>query len=199
MLTIATFAAGITFNILLKPGDGGQPTPALVYLSYANSLFCAVLVGCALINISIELCRNSVDKLGRLGWKEVKEHKIRRIWAHDTLAELILSVETGVVGTILFIGIFFLLYSTSLFLQVQGPLILGLVLYGLFGVLVLLLAAISMWIKREIEVASGEADVEKMSEAKDAVGVERNKETTAHVVREITESEDVEEGRPSNK
>ena len=50
----------------------------------------------------------------------------------------ILSFEIVFVGTILYVAIFFLLYSTSLFLGVRGPLILALVLYGFFGVVLFL-------------------------------------------------------------
>ena len=65
ILTIATFAAGVTFNILLKPADAGGPPPAVIYLSYANSLFCAAITGCALIMLSIELVGHSVSETVR--------------------------------------------------------------------------------------------------------------------------------------
>jgi hypothetical protein len=42
MLTVSTFAAAITFNIILKPNINGEPAPGLLYLSYANALFCSV-------------------------------------------------------------------------------------------------------------------------------------------------------------
>jgi hypothetical protein len=35
MLTVSTFAAAITFNIILKPNIDGEPAPGLLYLSYA--------------------------------------------------------------------------------------------------------------------------------------------------------------------
>jgi len=59
MLTIATFAATITFTIILTPRDNGQTTPGLIYLAYANSLFCGGIIGCVLITIAIELCHDS--------------------------------------------------------------------------------------------------------------------------------------------
>jgi hypothetical protein len=65
ILTIATFAAGVTFNILLKPADAGGPPPAVIYLSYANSLFCAAIMGCTLIMLSIELVGHSVSETVR--------------------------------------------------------------------------------------------------------------------------------------
>jgi hypothetical protein len=50
----------------------------------------------------------------------------------------ILSFEIVFVGTILYVAIFFLLYSTSLFLGVRGPLILALILYGFLGLVLFL-------------------------------------------------------------
>jgi hypothetical protein len=65
MLTIATFAATITFTIILIPRDNGQTTPGLIYLAYANSLFCGGIIGCVLITIAIELCHDSEILDGR--------------------------------------------------------------------------------------------------------------------------------------
>ncbi|KAE9367914.1 hypothetical protein N431DRAFT_471300 [Stipitochalara longipes BDJ] len=88
MLTVSTFASAITFNIILKPSDGDSPFLALLYLSYANSLFCGAIMGCVLIKVSIELCKSSVDYVGE--WKanitqtspkwekEVKDWKCKR-------------------------------------------------------------------------------------------------------------------------
>src|ERR1700761_4719771 len=40
LLTISTFAATVTFSVILTPRDSGTATPGLVQLAYANSLFC---------------------------------------------------------------------------------------------------------------------------------------------------------------
>jgi len=144
ILTIATFAAGVTFNILLKPADAGGPPRAVIYLSYANSLFCAAIMGCALIMLSIELVghtvservRQKIIKTFKHGEKGSAGHSVGTKYPH--LAMAILSFEIVFVGTILYVAIFFLLYSTSLFLGVRGPLILALVLYGFFGLVLFL-------------------------------------------------------------
>ena len=73
MLTIATFAATITFTIILTPRDNGQTTPGLIYLAYANSLFCGGIIGCVLITIAIELCHDSEILKDRR--KELEENK----------------------------------------------------------------------------------------------------------------------------
>jgi hypothetical protein len=71
MLTVSTFASAITFNIILKPSGGTQPAPALLYLSYANSLFCGAILGCILIKVTIELCRSTIDYVPE--WKKLVE------------------------------------------------------------------------------------------------------------------------------
>lgn len=61
MLQVATFAAAITFNIVLTPRDS-QDTLGLVYLGYANSLFCGGIIGCVFIIITTEICRKALDR-----------------------------------------------------------------------------------------------------------------------------------------
>jgi len=63
MLTVPTFAAAITFNIILKPNINGEPAPGLLYLLYANALFCGTIMGCILINVTIELFKNSLYRV----------------------------------------------------------------------------------------------------------------------------------------
>ena len=124
MLTIATFAAGITFNLLLKPSNPSPPTRAFIFLAYANALFCAALMGCALVKISIELVRHSFDAAQKLKSKgedaHTSERIIRLIWNNKGVARFILSLETSVVGAILFVAIYLLLYSSSLFCRLEG-------------------------------------------------------------------------------
>lgn len=156
MLTISTFAAGITFNLLLKPSNPSPPTRAFIFLAYANALFCAALMGCALIKISIELIRYSFDPAQKLKDKaeisQPSEGIISFIREHDRMPTFVLGLETSVVGAVLFVAIYLLLYSSSLFLQVRGPLILGSILYGTFGAIVCSMALISMLIRYKLRL-----------------------------------------------
>jgi hypothetical protein len=71
MLQVATFAAAITFNIVLTPRDG-QDTPGLVYLGYANSLFCGGIIGCVFIIITTEICHGALNRERQLQAEESK-------------------------------------------------------------------------------------------------------------------------------
>lgn len=77
MLTVSTFASGITFNLILKP-SGNPPALVQLYLSYANSLFCGAIMGCVLIKVSIELCKSSVDYVTK--WRE----KVEKVKPQDS-------------------------------------------------------------------------------------------------------------------
>ncbi|PMD30157.1 hypothetical protein L207DRAFT_520532 [Hyaloscypha variabilis F] len=154
MLTLSTFAAGITFNLLLKPSNPTPPTRAFIFLAYANALFCAALVGCALLMVSIELVRHSFDPVYK--WDKNEEGSdeagdvITLIVDHPDAARFILAVETSVVAAILFVAIYLLLYASSLFLQVPGPLIVGSILYGIFGAMACFVAGISLLIRQKL-------------------------------------------------
>jgi hypothetical protein len=154
MLTIATFAAGVTFNLLLKPSNPSPPTRAFIFLAYANALFCAALIGCALVHVSIELVRYSFDEAQKLKGKcaHKSDEIVNWIWENDDAARFILGVETSVVGAILFVAVYLLLYSSSLFLQVRGPLILGSVLYGILGVIACIVAGTTMFVRHRLDV-----------------------------------------------
>lgn len=171
MLTVSTFASAITFNIILKPSDGDSPALALLYLSYANALFCGAIMGCVLIKISIELCKTSLDYVGE--WKEHVKGLVVKDPIVDTFIELgvvdpidafviwlstaddaaqmmtsighwILGVETTIVGAILFVAIYFLFLSCKFFLEINGPFLAGTIIYAFFGGITVLLALILM-------------------------------------------------------
>jgi hypothetical protein len=155
MLTVSTFASAITFNIILKPSGSNPPAQALLYLSYANSLFCGAIMGCVLIKVTIELCKATLDYVDQ--WKKEAEEPVPAqkflYWLYFTLdssdtmesiAHWLLGLETMVVLAILFVALFLLLLSCKFFLQINGPFIAGTIIYGFFGLLVILFVAIGM-------------------------------------------------------
>jgi hypothetical protein len=154
MLTLSTFAAGITFNLLLKPSNPSPPTRAFIFLAYANALFCAALVGCALVMVSVELVRHSVDPVYKYKKQKGDLYIVRSvltfIGGHEDAARYILGIETSVVAAILFVAIYLLLYASSLFLRVPGPLIVGSILYGIFGAMACFVAGISLLIRQKL-------------------------------------------------
>jgi hypothetical protein len=154
MLTLSTFAAGITFNLLLKPSNPSPPTRAFIFLAYANALFCAALVGCALVMVSVELVRHSFDPVYKYKQQQGDLYIVRSVLAfigdHEDAARYILGIETSVVAAILFVAIYLLLYASSLFLQVPGPLIVGSILYGIFGAMACFVAGISLLLRQKL-------------------------------------------------
>jgi hypothetical protein len=159
MLTIATFAATITFTIVFTPGQSGQTTPGLTLLAFANSLFCGAIIGCVVITIGIELHTFQRSRMGQL--KEAKERAEKKmnpetvtgwyewVWLRTAINSYnllnkfqgsmswVVQISAGIVGSMLYVAFYLMLYSTCLFLQYNGPFILGSVLYIFFGVVAL--------------------------------------------------------------
>jgi len=61
-----------------------------------------------------------------------------------SFAFFVLNAETILVGAILFVAVYLLLLSCKFFLQINGPFLAGSIIYGLFGLLIVLLTAPSM-------------------------------------------------------
>jgi uncharacterized membrane protein len=155
MLGIATFAASITYTTILTPRE--QSTPAIAELAYANSLFFGVIMGCVLIIVSIEInctlieiereTKEIKDKEKALKTKEIKdEEKVVEEYAityllqqitkirghkrvHTFIHKWLIPLEVWVVAVTLFTAFFLMLHASSLFLQYNGPFIVGSVLY----------------------------------------------------------------------
>lgn len=120
MASIATFAAGVIFSVILKSTSTGPAPPALIYLSYTNSLLLPCIIGCAIIRISIEIFK-----------------KKKKFAENPKLASKILTLETVIVGALLVIALYLALYSTALFLDVWRPFMVGSVLYLLIGIIII--------------------------------------------------------------
>jgi hypothetical protein len=161
MLTMATFAASITFTVVLAPRNSDQPTPGLTELAYANSLLFGGMVGCVLIITTIQLYKVSVqqdekwkDTIGSVSKEEFRElresHKtFRHRWLVDIQSpwsfkishhEWIIAAEVAFVAIILFAAFFLMLYASRLFLKYDGPFILGSTIYLVLGI-----AAFTFW------------------------------------------------------
>jgi len=170
MLTVATFAATITFTIILTPRDNDQATPALLLLAYANSLFCGSIVGCILITIAIELCRDSKElekkrkKLNKAREDVLKvcpkeSENILLYWSikimfldipswlrvsTPALSVFIIFIS-GFVGIMLLVAFYLMIYATVLYLKYNGPFILGSAIYLSFGFIALVLWVRNLW------------------------------------------------------
>jgi len=148
MLTIATFAATITFTITLAPRQGGETATGLNLLAFANSLFCGAIIGCILIIIGIELSVWSRTEQARVKAMNQMRNSGQRSWlgcawmrSFDTFEDSMLwivQITAGFVGTMFYVAFFLLLYATRLFLQYDGPFILGSIFYLLFGLIALI-------------------------------------------------------------
>jgi len=185
LLQVSTFAATITFTIILTPRDNGQTTPGLVQLAYANALFCGAIVGSVFVIIGIEIAnaqQGVMRELGTFRWEKVKqEAEAEQEVKVEVKAELrvsggsvgmaaakqgqkkrimdlvpvvavitafllrnllsIVHVVASLVGLSLYAAFYIMIYATRLFLQYNGPFILGTVIYVVLGIL-----AIAIWI-----------------------------------------------------
>ena len=199
MLTIATFAATITFNIILTPRANGQATPGLDLLAYANSLFCGCIIGCILITIAIELCNDSKElnkKMGELDkkreqanhlLKEMEQQNIGDIWSSPLIIwpsrflrrfsigiifleipswlkistaglSVFITIISGVVGVMLLVAFYLMIYATRLYLEYNRPFILGSVIYFSFGAIAILLWIRNLWCKWLLDMAASGGD-----------------------------------------
>jgi Ca2+/Na+ antiporter len=119
---MSTFAATITYTTILSPRS--VSTRGISELAYANSLFFGVMMGCVLIIASIE----TNDFLNKTTHGENKG-----------LPRWVILTEFGLVSTTLFVAFYLMLHASMLFLQYNGPFILGSCLYLICGVLVFVL------------------------------------------------------------
>jgi hypothetical protein len=106
MLAISTFAGTITLTVLLTPGNGTH-VPGLTLLAYSSSIFIGSIMGCICMISSIAL----------------------------NMPFGFVRMEATILGLMLFSAFYLLLLTSSLFLNHQGPFILGSILYLGFGVL----------------------------------------------------------------
>jgi hypothetical protein len=184
LLQVSTFAATITFTIILTPRDNGQTTPGLVQLAYANALFCGAIIGSVFVIVGIEIANAQTAIMKKLPlnmrsimakWqmaeaqKTKAEQDLETKWAAQNMKaaqeaqeikaeavrslEILLSIRNlrillwfvhviaGFVGLSLYAAFYIMIYATRLFLQYDGPFILGTVIYAVLGFL-----AISIWI-----------------------------------------------------
>lgn len=170
LLAVSTFAATITFSIILTPRDSGQATPGLAPLAYANSLFCGAIVGCVFVVNGLEIVDMQQTMINVLKTKlDVTDDTGSRAIFHwyNTIAEIervkdainkkckgelrkyaykllllshhmwipIVRVVASFVGLSLFVGFYLMIYVTRLFLQYDGPFILGTTIYMIIGIL----------------------------------------------------------------
>ena len=157
MLSIAAFAAAITFTIVLTPRDDPLTSPGLVELAYANSLFCGSIVGCIYVIIGVELCifqrrrrgeveakRAEAERMvndTRNGLTELERAWIRAVYirTHDLLVifdrwlSVIVQISTAFAGITLYVAFFLMLYATRQYLKYDGPFVLGSALYLSLG------------------------------------------------------------------
>jgi len=153
-LTVATFAASITFTIILTPRADTQ-IPGLVQLAYANSLFCIGIIGSIYIIVAIALS-NVISKLkdkptlpdvisNYYNWRDKSRKPVITTLRlrYLILTELVLSISIPVmsafVGVILFVAFYLMIRVIALFLQLDGPSTFGLVMYLIIGVFVIYL------------------------------------------------------------
>jgi hypothetical protein len=151
LLQVSTFAATITFTIILTPRDNGQTTPGLVQLAYANALFCGAIIGSIFVIIGIEIANaqpaitkstlNTKSTMNR-SWVMKLAQAMALLVVEDmkTLLGLV-HIVAGFVGLSLFAAFYIMIYATRQFLQYDGPFILGTVIYAVLGFL-----AISIWV-----------------------------------------------------
>lgn len=166
-LQVSTFAATITFTIILTPRNDGQTMPGLEELAYANALFCCAIIGSVFVIIGVDIANahptvaknlalNTIlaekeVKRAREAAKELKEIAIFSIlqqganppsvlWNFRILLWFV-HVVAGFVGLSIYAAFFIMIYATRLFLQYDGPFILGTVIYAVLG-----FCAISIWI-----------------------------------------------------
>jgi uncharacterized membrane protein len=149
MLAIATFAAAITFNIILTPRDNGQAIPGLDLLAYANSLFCGSIVGCILITVAIELSNHSKDfNETRVKNRQGKKNTIfyiGRFFLQIPGLSWFITIVVGVVGVMLQVAFYLMIYATRLYLKYDNPFILGTAIYFGFGAIAIILWIGNLW------------------------------------------------------
>jgi hypothetical protein len=182
LLQVSTFAATITFTIILRPRDDGQATPGLVQLAYANALFCGAIIGSVFVIIGIEVAnaQAAMRELALNTWEE--RHASPTIGTSEMMSKVAreneegasrlmgyraslnfqillwaVKVVAGFVGLSLYAAFYVMIYATHLFLQYDGPFIFGTVIYAVLGFL-----AISIWITSSISDAGVFSDIQSM-------------------------------------
>ncbi len=168
LLTVATFAATITFNIIFALGPEGQITNGLVELAYANSLFCIGIIGSVFIIIGIAFFHNSEKLRGIYDDETLDNNKLfpRQIVLNivtivlkvyrrllKRLLEALIPLIYGLVGLALFVGFYLMIHASVLYLKLEGPFIFGSVVYLTIGYLVFSLWGLTYMVKFLYRVA----------------------------------------------
>ncbi len=152
---ISTFAAAITFGIIMTPRSDDNPNPGLVQLAYANSLFCIAIIGSTFITIACGLFRNAPD-IAEPNFRELRNEPARVhllafaqfvfYWVLAWLPKLI-SMMAVASTMVVFVAFYLLMDATLLYLDFKGPFIFGSVIYLGTGALTLLLWVVSFAMK----------------------------------------------------
>jgi hypothetical protein len=195
MLAIATFAGAITFSIILTPrGSPTHAIKELAYansLFFVVIMGCVLIIvsievtaDLVALEKKVKVAKDTVldiEKGKEFTWESLKnispQHKSGRLssieitiakhfgWFRPFIGGFFIPFGVGIIGAMQFTAFYLMLHASLLFLQYNGPFILGTVLYVTIGVLTFIMWFFRSFVKSGVR--SGEILVSDMRERRE--------------------------------